>query len=232
MGLPDKAIKNIVALEGKGILFVCLSCRINNPSPSSSRRTSDIGSDQMLAIKQLHEMVTSLCLVVRSLMSSILPQAHSQSQPVCSIATSEELDMRIREQIREVRDREIRRDSVIVRGLPDTDVNTVCSLFKDSQLLINKEVSLQDPVCIDREKGIFRGKVTNMEDKKSLLAASRKLKQTARFSLIYVHRDLTYRQRQNLRARREAANGGRASAGESRSSEAPPAGTLSSFLPP
>ena len=75
--------------------------------------------------------------------------------------------MSIREQIHEVRDREIRRDSVIVRGLPDTNVNIVCNLFKEaSQLLIDKEVSLQDPVYINREKGIFRGKVTNMEDKK------------------------------------------------------------------
>lgn len=233
MGLSDKVIETIIKHEGKGINFVCLSCRINTPATTSSRRTSDVGSDLTAAIKQLHEMVTSLCTAVRTLLTSTsLPQDQSQPLPVCSTVTKDELDMRIREQIREVRDREIRRDSVIVRGLPNADVASACNVFKEVSLfLINKEVGLQDPVCINREKGIFRGKVLNMDDKKSLLAASPRLKQSGQFSSLYIHRDLTYRQRQELRARREAANGERAPAGETRSSETPQARALASFLP-
>lgn len=235
MGLSNKAIETIVEQEGDGVLFVCLSCRINRSSVASSGRASDVGSDLTATIKQLHEMVMSLCTAVRTLMTSnTLPQAQSQPHPVCSTATKDELDLRIREQIHEVRDRDIRRDSVIVRGLPNADVTAACNKFKEASLfLLNKEVSLQDPVCISKEKGIFRGKVLNADDKKSLLGASSQLKGTDRFSSLYIHRDLTYRQRQELRARREAAKGERALTSESRdqSSETPQVRTLDSFLP-
>ncbi len=45
MGLSDKVIETIVKQEGKGILFVCFSCRIKHPTVKSSRRASDIGSN-------------------------------------------------------------------------------------------------------------------------------------------------------------------------------------------
>lgn len=41
MGLSDKVIETIITEEGKGILFVCLSCRINHPPVKRSRRASD-----------------------------------------------------------------------------------------------------------------------------------------------------------------------------------------------
>lgn len=235
MGLPDKVIETIVKEEGKGILFVCLKCRINHPTAKGPKRASDVGSDLTETIKQLHEMVISLCTVVRSLMTSTPSQVNAQPvlrPQVSSAVSTDDLDLRIREQIREVRERDIRRDSVIVRGLPNSDVSSAGNVFQEaSRFLINKEITLEDPVCISREKGIFRGKVPNMEDRKCLLAASPNLKQSDRFPSLYIHRDLTYRQRQELRARRAAANREQAPAGESRSSETPQPRTLASFLP-
>ena len=233
MGLPDKVIESIVGQGGEGVLFVCLTCRINSCSSGSSRRASDAGSDLTATVKQLHEMVISLCTAVKTLMTSpILPQAQSQPQSVCPTVASDDLDMRIREQIREVRDREVRRDSVIIRGLPNSDVSKVCEVFKEASLfLIEREVILHDPVCINRERGIFRGKVPNIDDRKSLLAACYKLKHSDMYSSLYINRDLTYRQRQELRARRAAANRDRTVVGESRSSETPSAQTAVSFLP-
>lgn len=57
--------------------------------------------------------------------------------------------------------------TVIVRRLPNSEVTTTCNRFWEASLfLIDKGVSLLDAVSISNEKGIFRGRISNMYDKK------------------------------------------------------------------
>ena len=213
MGLPDSVIDNIANFGGHGVLFVCTLCRLNKSSTQSSRLSSGNDNDQTIAVKQLFEMVSSLCGAVRNLMAAgSFPTAQAPPAPVPSTPgrlTNDELDTRIYEQVREVNERERRRESIIIRGLPDVDIDQVIATFSDiSQLLLKRTVRLEDVVCIDPRKGLYRGKVTDNDDRRAIVSESRKLKQSDNFKSVFIHRDLTYKQRQALRARREASGGG------------------------
>lgn len=88
----------------------------------------------------------SLCVTVKTL-ESALRQFQSQASSTRPVLSDDDLDMRMQ--------------SVIIRGLVDTDVQNVPSVFQDiSTYLSNKGVNLLDPVCMNKEKGIFRGKLT------------------------------------------------------------------------
>lgn len=51
-----------------------------------------------------------------------------------------------------MKERELRRDSVIIHGRPNSDVNTTCTDFKEIfSDLINKEMSLSEPVYISKK---------------------------------------------------------------------------------
>ena len=104
-----------------------------------------------------------------------------------------------------MQDRERRKDSVILRGLLNLETNEGKVKFKElCQLLINREVNLTDVVCINGDKGLFRAKIENAQVRRALLQEAHKLKQSQSFASVYLHRDLTYSQRQELRSRRSA----------------------------
>ena len=68
LGLLANVITNILSLEGEGILFVCLSCRMNkHSSPSSHTQAQPHSPGQDKLINQLSEMVMALTASVRSL---------------------------------------------------------------------------------------------------------------------------------------------------------------------
>ena len=63
----------------------------------------------------------------------------------------------------------------------------------------------RDIKCIDPIKGIFRATVLDDDDRRNLLSQCYKLKQSDVYKSVYIHRDLTYNQRQELYRKREAA---------------------------
>ena len=69
LGLPVKAIKDIVQLKGDGILFVCLSCRVNKRISGARDAAGNV--DQGDTIKQLSEMVMALCATVQALSQKV-----------------------------------------------------------------------------------------------------------------------------------------------------------------
>ena len=73
--------------------------------------------------------------------------------------------------------------------------------------LVGSAVPFSDIVCISREKCLFRIKVNDDQAKKNLLDNA-KLFRNSTFPNVYINRDLTYKQRQELRARRMKRNGG------------------------
>lgn len=66
LGLPECSIRDIIKLEGEGILFVCLKCRLKDRSPSKDNNSNRDGT-----IKQLSEMVMALCSTVKDLASQM-----------------------------------------------------------------------------------------------------------------------------------------------------------------
>ena len=67
------------------------------------------------------------------------------------------------------------------------------------------DIPLDNFTCINRERKLFRGKITSSEDRRELLEKAKTLK-NSRYSGIYINRDLTYNQRQELFSRRMERN--------------------------
>lgn len=108
-----------------------------------------------------------------------------------------------------------------------------------SKFFLNKEVCLTDIDCISHDKGVSRAKIADHQDRRSLLSVTDKFKQSPSFGYIYVHRDLTFQQKEELRSRRAAVRvsgrgetSGAASGGGGSSDRAPAAaGVIRAGLP-
>ncbi|KAK3860202.1 hypothetical protein Pcinc_033738 [Petrolisthes cinctipes] len=68
--------------------------------------------------------------------------------------------------------------------------------------ILGSELSLDDVFCINKDKGIFRAKSTGKELRDNLLFKAKSLKDIPEYKGVYVNRDLTFTQRQELFIRR------------------------------
>ena len=119
VSLPRDVIKTIKDYGGQGIEFVCTSCRVarsnavdganavgglNATKFSSVQSNGDVG-----AVQQLFETVKSLCVVVTKLgndMKEFFDKSVSTQNQSCSSPSSEDLKLTIREEIREMDERD------------------------------------------------------------------------------------------------------------------------------
>ena len=128
------------------------------------------------------------------------------SQPIQPQSVSEDYRKVVREELRELEEQRKRRTSLVIRGLGAPTAKDAVTRFETlSQDLIEQKVTLTDVVRIPSETDLYRGKVTDDDIRKCLLDKAKHLKNSAQYSSVYIRRDLTYKQRQTLKARREAA---------------------------
>ena len=109
-------------------------------------------------------------------------------------------------QVREVREREKRKDSIIVRGFRGISIaelpgqmRTICDLL-----------DIPDVVLSDVHKigstDYFRARITDHVRRNELLLKCHELRRSEEFYRVYINQDLTYQQRQDLRRKRNQAN--------------------------
>ena len=89
-----------------------------------------------------------------------------------------------------------------------------------SESLLGERIILSDVVAIPNHADLFRAKVPDDEQRKRLLDKAKELKHSERYKTVFIRRDLTYAQRQELMARRQI----RASAAASQGDGAAPQG--------
>lgn len=110
----------------------------------------------------------------------------------------------VREELRELEEQRKRRSSLVIRGLGAADPRDAVHRFEVvSEFLIDRRVTLTDVVRITSETDLYRGKVVDDTVRKLILDKARGLKQSERFGAVFIRRDLTYKQRIELKARRE-----------------------------
>ena len=110
----------------------------------------------------------------------------------------------VRKELREMHERDKRRDSIIVRGLKATTPGGVVDEFCEiSQRKMGARVVLSDVVIIPGHSGICRAKIPNPAERKLVLDQAKELRHTE-YKHVYIRRDLTFAQRGELRLRREA----------------------------
>ena len=201
-GLPTDFVKEVLKHQGKGIKYSCTKCRLTSvPTVNNdSAGVQDLNAS-VISLKdcmsQMFNTITSLCVTVKSLEEKvsgnvILSNAGSNNQDVKSA---------IREEVRELTEREKRKESIIVRGISYTDdfqqrFNSVVSFLWPER---TEQITLVDVVPINN--ALTRAKIKNINVKNELLSRSKNL-HGSQFSNIYISRDLTFLQRQELRAKR------------------------------
>ena len=119
------------------------------------------------------------------------------------VSTSTSYRKVIREEVLEVREREKRRFSVVVKGLSAKTPDTIATEFAEiTSVMMGCRVSLTDIVKIKDHPELCRGKIMDNEQRALVLDKAKTLK-GSQYDHVYIRRDLTFNQRQELKARRE-----------------------------
>ena len=112
----------------------------------------------------------------------------------------------VREELRELQEQQKRRSSLVIRGLGADSAGAAVRAFEEvTEFLIDQKVTLTDVVRISSESDLYRGKVADDATRKLILDRAKQLKDAAQFGSVFIRRDLTFKQRSELRMRREAA---------------------------
>ena len=214
-GLPHALITSLLEYGGSGVRFVCSKCRVScKPqaavSPSGGSHSPPGANDEL--IKQLFWSVKGICVAIRDLTSRLdatLGRLSSgQSKPAAAAApvTVDPPDLehhrrQIREEVREIREQEKRKQSVIIRGLGASSSREAANLFATfSQSMFGVGVELTDVVAIPNHPDLLRAKILNEEHRRLILTRAKSLRDTD-YGHVYIKRDLTYNQRKELKNR-------------------------------
>lgn len=170
------------------------------------------------AFKQLHQTVKMLCKAVEA-MSLQMAKLSGEGGSIAAGASgglpggpallsgAGSVDMvraSIREEVREVEEQNKRQKSIIVRGLKAANEEEVKERFKAvSDRLVGSEIVLSDVVCISRDKDMFRAKILSDDTRGKILSKAKDLPNYPDLRTVFIHRDLTFKQRRELWQRRQ-----------------------------
>ena len=195
MGIPETVIDNIKQYGGEGVSYVCTACRSGGPAGGDSQSGS--------AMEQLLRTVASLCETVQKLSDKVERCLNGNVSEAPNQPNLDQLSALISEECREMEERKKRLSSIIIRGVSARSSVTLSPLFDAiSTELVGSPVQLSRVVCIDAEKGLFRARVEDAEVRRKLLDSAKNLKNSQQYSSVYINKDLTYKQRSSLIARR------------------------------
>ena len=208
-GLRAAAIDCIQKDGGSGILFKCSVCRCNGTSNSNlPTNSTTISSELNIALAQVFEIVKSLAVNVAQMSKQMTLMLNSQTnsrQQNSSIRAVSDTFSRsdLYVELREYEERKKRVKSIIVNGIQANNDQDFTNQFKNvCEFLINDSPSINDVFCINSDKCIFRVTLEEKEARAAILSSAKNLKNNPLFRRIYISRDLTYMQRQELMLKR------------------------------
>ena len=214
-GLTSGVIQ-IITGQNPGLFYKCTICRCLGTSPlqgnSSSLAQASHGTalDQQTGA-QLFEMVRALTICVTKLTDKVADISASPSYQSGNVRvgpSDQSSSYRTRDELYselwEFEDRKKRRESLIVKGLSCSSDSEFSSKFTAmTQTLTNTTISPDSVYCIDQGRAMYRVKINSFDSRKQILDQAKNLKTLNGYSQVYINRDLTFRQRQELRSRRQ-----------------------------
>ena len=208
-GLPQKVIDAIAEYDGRGISFSCTKCRIRKES-SSSGNLQPLMTELM---DQLFQQLRGLCSTVQGLVDQVKALSTKPPQPdppapnpdpPAPIPTQSDYKSAIRHEIKEMNEINKRRNSIIIKGLTADSPRDLTHKFSLlTQEVMGTSVTVSDVSSIPNHRNIFRAKILNDDLRKLVLDKSKSLRGSA-YNDVYISRDLTYAQRAEMFARRQA----------------------------
>ena len=215
-GLPKDVLDAILKYDGHGIKFSCMKCRLK----PQSKANSSSGADKEIrgTLQQLFQQFCGMCTVLTELSSQVkaftqdncrtlqadasIPQ-HPAAAPIPSPPPAPDRAL-IREELKEMREREKRRQSIIIRGLTANGPREAASKFDQlTETQFGIKVDLAEITRIPGHGMMFRAKIMSDEQRKLVLDNAKKLKDST-YSSVYISRDLTRVQRTELYEKRKA----------------------------
>ena len=219
VGVDDEVISCLLRVRNGALQYFCCKCH------RGANGVTGVPADQSGSLlDQLLRVVGSLSGRVREMTDKI---ERNRVMVVMLVRGSwlawkgmSREDMRV--QFRELHEQEKRQTSVVLKGFNSADQDIVKKKFDDICALLNVgQVSLSGLSRIG-ETGLFRAKIEDKEKRSFLLSRVKELHSSEAFR--YIQRDLTYKQRQEIVARRSTFNVSGGQMSHQRS------GGLSSFL--
>ena len=210
-GFPQRVIDAILEYDGRGISFVCTKCRIRSESSST-------GNTQPLMIElmdQLFQQLRGLCSTVHGLVEQVktpstkpppepTPAPPLDTRPLGPPSPSEDQRSIIRREIKELNEINKRRNSIIVKGLSADSPRDLAQKFSAlSQEVLGTPVTLNDVTPVPNQRNIFRAKILDDSARKQILDKAKTLRDSA-YDGVFISCDLTYAQRAEQFARRQA----------------------------
>ena len=203
LGVDHGVIDVLLADTQGAVKYVCCGCRVGRGGSSGGQG----------AFTQLLNIVGSLVGEVKDLtrkFSSIgggsidaNPNIVPQGVSLAGEGHHGQSGQSIMGEMRELYEREKRKSSIILRGVGDVSVEEVERLFADICAYLEVDgVELVDVVKV--ANSVYRGKILNSSQRNCIFAETPRLRSSTQFRDTYVQRDLTYRQRMDVLAKRNS----------------------------
>ena len=225
-GLPQNVIDVILGYSGEGINFICMACRVSqasgngSPSAKSDNFKEETISQLFQQIRGLSAALTDLTTQVNTLSAQPRPAPQTEccagqagGMAASSVTNTERSQhshvhpsdgyrVMVREELKELQEREKRKESVIIRGLEASSASDLVIKFSElTQHLMGTTVEISEVKAIPSHPDIYRAKIINANNRKLVLDNAKNLRGT-RYDKVFIKRDLTFAQRGELRERR------------------------------
>ena len=209
VGLPEGTIRGLLADGGRAVSYHCMRCRSDQRNILNQTGESSNNAVGQSAFIQLIVAVGALCAQVKSLAQDLnaikvppagTPRPSISNPPPNQLVSSQSVSFKetVRVEVREVQEQEKRKHNVILKGFGN-DLNAVEGKFKNLvHRLIGSDCELQDIARIKGQQGMYRAKIFNEEIRHEILTNANKLKGMEGCQSVFIQRDLTYKQRQEL----------------------------------
>ena len=206
-GLPEKLAAEILNHDCDAVQYICNKCRSKPKSPKTDNAVLN-------SLSQINTTLEGIAVGLAELQSwrvemtewrsQMMQQQVSQGRTSPPHLVSGDMHAIIRSELTELRERDKRRETIIVKGIDSrTETEFIEKFNSITEILIDKRL---DPTEITRiNSKIVRLKILNKHDRLKLLTSSSQLKHLKDFAHVYISKDLTYKQRTELLDRRRTA---------------------------
>ena len=206
LGVEDETIEVLMRENNGAIKYVCCTCR--NEDPGSVE--DSVGNNK--AIPQILSIIGRLVNNVSQLSESAsAPKSHIPADISPGLQHTPSMNGNsVMSHIRELHEREKRKSSIVLRGFGDRNAEGTRALFREiCNFLGVGEIEINNLVRINPT--IYRAKISLDEDRLRLLSSTYKLKNSTEYRNIFIQKDLTFQQRNEVirkRRQRSFAYGG------------------------
>ena len=183
-------MKEIVSFDGDSIEYICNKCRSSQSNQSVTLKSLNSSINQMFqTIKGLAEDVGDLVksrdenaikiATLEEITTSLSNKLNETAASISNYQNSPNLDSnslktQIRSELIELRERDKRRDCIIIKGMTYwSDVLFQQEFNGITQSLINRTITLTDIAPINNR--LIRARIPNKDDRIGLLTSSSKL---------------------------------------------------------